>query len=339
MRADTLFAGTMNIQGFLEMQVTKESKDSTFAQIITLIQKAQASRAPTQTFIDTFAKYYTPAVVLTSLLIVIVPVLLLGLPFDVWLYRALILLVIACPCALVIATPVAIASAIGGGSRHGILIKGGKYLEKLEKIKVVALDKTRTLTYGKHTVTDVLTFGIHSKEELLADAAGIEQFSSHPLASAIIEYAQKEGITPHQMESYQDSAGKGGSALCTICNAHHYIGNKKLMDDNNINSDAFQKDIGRLEKEGKTVVLFANQDNLIGLIAITDEIRTEAKEVISNLNQLGIVTAILTGDNKFSATYVAQKVGITHIFASLLPEKNRKYKKATERIWHYRYDW
>ncbi len=318
---DAVYAGTMNIQGYLEIEVTKESKDSTFAQIIALIQKAQASKAPTQAFIDTFAKYYTPAVVLTSILMVVVPVLFLGLPFEVWLYRALILLVVACPCALVIATPVAVASAIGGGSRHGILIKGGKYLEKLASIRALAFDKTRTLTYGRHTVTDVITLGEHTKEELLADAAGVEQFSSHPLAEAIVSYAQQEGVTPHDMESYQDSAGKGGAARCLVCNADHYIGNTKLMADNHIDSQQYASEVERLEKEGKTVVLVADQEKLIGLIAITDEIRPEAKEVVSELKRMGIRSSILTGDNAFSAAYVARVVGIEDVFASLLPEQ------------------
>ena len=170
---DAVFASTLSTHGYLEVQVTKLSKDSTFAKIIQLIEKAQASRAPTQSFIDNFARYYTPLVVIVALLVAVVPTLVLGLPFEEWLYRAITLLVIACPCALVIATPVAIASAIGGASRHGILIKGGKYLEKLASVKAVAFDKTRTLTYGRHTVTDVIVCGSHSEAEVLADAAGL----------------------------------------------------------------------------------------------------------------------------------------------------------------------
>ena len=191
---EIVYAGTLNVQGYLEVQVTKKSTDSAFARIIALIEEAQASRAPTQAFIDTFARYYTPSVVVVSLLVAVVPTLVLGMPFDEWLYRAITLLVIACPCALVIATPVAIASAIGGASRSGILIKGGKYLEKLAHIKAVAFDKTRTLTHGRHAVTDVIICGSHTEAEVLADAAGVETFSSHPLASAILEYAQTKGI-------------------------------------------------------------------------------------------------------------------------------------------------
>ena len=325
---DTVFAGSMNVQGYLEVKVEKESGDSTFARIIALIEEAQASRAPTQAFIDTFARYYTPTVVVISVLIATVPTLIFGLPFEDWLYRALILLVIACPCALVIATPVAIASAIGGASRSGILIKGGKYLEKLANVKAIAFDKTRTLTYGKHTVTDVLVFGSHSKEEVIADAAGIEAFSSHPLAEAITEYAKEKNISPHAMDSYENVAGKGGRAQCFVCEARSHIGNRKLMEESGIDSTVFLKDMEGLEKEGKTVVLVAEGDGLIGALAISDQVRPEASGVVNTLRSMGIESVMLTGDNQHSAAYIAQAVGIIDVNASLLPEE--KVSKVKE---------
>lgn len=318
---DTVFASTLNVQGYLEIRVEKASQDSTFARIITLIEEAQASRAPTQAFIDKFARYYTPAVVVLSILIAVIPTLVFGLPFEDWLYRALILLVIACPCALVIATPVAIASSIGGASRHGILIKGGKYLEKLASIKAVAFDKTRTLTYGTHTVTDVIAFGSHSKEKVIADAAGIELFSSHPLAEAIIAYAKEQNIEPHQMDAYENVAGKGGKAQCLVCEARSYIGNKKLLSESDIDTTAFEADVERLEKAGKTVVLVAEGKEVIGALAISDQVRAEAKEVVTMLKKRGIESVMLTGDNKHSAAYIANLVGITDVKASLLPEE------------------
>lgn len=317
---DTVFAGTMNIQGYLEIGVRKKSEDSVFSQIITMIEKAQSSRAETDTFIETFARYYTPLIVVISLAVALIPTLL-GLPFETWLYRAITLLVIACPCALVISTPVAIASAIGGASRNGILIKGGVYLEKLASIKAVAFDKTRTLTYGRHTVTDVMTFGSHTEAEVIADAAGIEVFSSHPLAEAILEYAKAKGISPHTMESFENVAGKGGHAHCLVCSARHYIGNNKLMADSGALNTQFSETVTRLEKEGKTVVLISSETELIGAIAIADEIRLEASSVIARLKKLGVSSAMLTGDNRFSADYVASKVGITTVHASLAPEE------------------
>lgn len=317
---DTVFAGTLNVQGYLEVRVEKESEDSTFSRIIALIEEAQASRAPTQAFIDRFARYYTPLVVVASLLTVVIPVVLLGQPFDEWLYRAITLLVIACPCALVIATPVAIASSIGGASRNGILIKGGKYLEKLAKVKAIAFDKTRTLTYGRHTVTDVLVFGSHTEEEVIADAAGIEAFSSHPLAEAIIEYAKEKKITPHSMDSYQNVAGKGGKARCLVCKASSHIGNVKLMNENGIDTKVFLADVERLEREGKTVVLVAEGTELIGALAISDAVRSEAKDVVVELRNTGVESVMLTGDNAHSAAYIAGLVGINDVHASLLPE-------------------
>ncbi len=317
---DNVFAGTMNIQGYFEVSVQKKSEDSIFAQIIAMIEKAQSSRADTDTFIETFARYYTPLIVVISLGVALIPTFL-GLPFETWLYRAITLLVIACPCALVISTPVAIASAIGGASRSGILIKGGVYLEKLASIKVIAFDKTRTLTYGKHSVTDVLTFGSHTEAEVIADAAGIEIFSSHPLAEAILEYAKSKGIAPHAMESFENVAGKGGHAHCLVCSARHYIGNNKLMSDSGALDKEFSETVTRLEKEGKTVVLISSETELIGAIAIADEIRLEAPSVIARLKKLGISSVMLTGDNQFSADYVASRVGVTTVHASLSPEE------------------
>lgn len=316
-----VFAGTMNIQGYLEIAVTKTSTDSVFSRIVTLIEEAQASRAPTEAFIDRFAKYYTPLIVVLSILIATVPTLVFGESFDTWLYRALVLLVIACPCALVISTPVAIASAIGGASRSGILIKGGTYLEKLAGVKAIAFDKTRTLTHGRHSVTDVLTFGSHTKEDVIADAAGIEAFSSHPLAEAILAYAKVYNITPHKMESYENAAGKGGHANCVVCNAHHYIGNTKLMQTFGVKDAGFSADIERLEKEGKTVVLIAEDTELIGALAISDVVREEAKSVVGDLKRLGVESVMLTGDNAHSASHIGGLVGVQEIHASLSPEE------------------
>jgi Cd2+/Zn2+-exporting ATPase len=316
----SVFAGTMNMQGYLEFTTSKTSGDSVFSRIVTLIQEAQASRAPTEAFIDRFAKYYTPLIVVIAILIATVPSFIFGGSFDTWLYRALVLLVIACPCALVISTPVAIASAIGGASRNGILIKGGTYLEKLSGVKAIAFDKTRTLTHGRHAVTDVLTFGSHTKEDVIADAAGIEAFSSHPLAEAILAYAKAHNVTPHEMESYENSAGKGGHANCVVCNAHHYIGNTKLMQTFGVKDAGFSADIERLEKEGKTVVLIAEGTELIGALAISDVIREEANSIVADLKKSGIESVMLTGDNVHSATHIAKLAGIQEVHASLSPE-------------------
>jgi len=319
---DAVFAGTINLNGYLEIEVTKESKNSTFSKIIELVDKAQRSRAPAQEFIDRFAKYYTPAVVGGAILITIVPSLFFGGIFNEWLYRALVLLVIACPCALVISTPVSIVSAIGGASRRGILVKGGKYLELLGKIRAVAFDKTRTLTYGEPIVSDVITFNGFSEEEVLADAAGIEKFSSHPLSKSILDFVQERGVTPHLMEKYENVTGKGGKAACLVCdNLEHCVGNLKLIGANSVTTEEILKKTEKLEKEGKTVVLISEANQVMGALAISDKIRPESKEVIQKLNQLNIETAVLTGDNPHTANFVARELGIKKVYASLLPDE------------------
>tara|TARA_B100000745_G_scaffold295539_1_gene239765 strand:+ start:3320 stop:5260 length:1941 start_codon:yes stop_codon:yes gene_type:complete len=330
----TVFAGTLNKQGYLEIKVTKESKDSTFSKIIELVDKAQKSRAPAQEFIDRFAKYYTPIVVGGALLITIIPPLFFGGIFSDWLYRALVLLVIACPCALVISTPVSIASAIGGASRRGVLVKGGKYLEALGKIKVVAFDKTRTLTLGEPYISDVVTFNGFSEEEVLADAAGIEKFSSHPLAKSILDFAQKRGITPHVMEKYEDIVGKGGKATCLVCDdLEHCVGNLKLIDANSVSTKEVLEKTEQFEKEGKTVVLVSEGDKVMGALAISDKIRDEASETIKNLASLDVQAVMLTGDNQHAAHFVGQKVGIKKVYASLLPDEKVKKIEELKKEW------
>ena len=324
-----VFAGTLNIQGYLEVRVSKESKDSTFSKIVELIEKAQKSRAPAQEFIDTFAKYYTPAVVGVAVLIAVIPTLFFGGVFADWLYRALVLLVIACPCALVISTPVSIASAVGGASRRGVLVKGGKYLEALSKIKVVAFDKTKTLTLGEPYISDLVTFNGFSEEDVLADAAGIEKFSSHPLAKSILDFAQKRGVTPHIMEKYENIAGKGGRATCLVCDdLEHCIGNLKLIEAHGAPDKEIVEKIEKLEREGKTVVLVSEGDKIMGALAIADKIRDEAHKTIKELDTLGIQSAMLTGDNRHAADYIAQKLGIKKVYASLLPDE--KVDKVNE---------
>lgn len=324
---DTVFSGTLNQNGFLEIEVTKENKDSTFNKIVQLMEEAQASRAPTQEFIDKFAKYYTPVVVLFAFILATVPTLFFGAVFTEWLYKALILLVISCPCALAIATPISVASAIGGAAKKGILIKGGVHLEEIGKTKAVAFDKTRTLTLGEPYVTDVIPLGSHTTEEVLADAAGIESFSSHPLSKSILNYIQKKGITPHVMEQYENISGKGGKAICMNCNgSEHAIGNIKFMGIDI--PPTILKKIEELEKNGKTVVIIRESNQIIGILGIADTIREEAKEAISLLDKMNIPSFMLTGDNQHAAKYIADKSGIKMYFASLLPQE--KVEKIDE---------
>lgn len=322
---DGVFAGTLNENGYLEIEVTKESKNSTFSKIVSLVEQAQKAKAPTQEFIDGFAKYYTPSIVATAVFIGIGAPILTGDSFAIWLERAITLLVIACPCALVIATPVSMTSAIGGASRRGVLIKGGKYLEELKKVRVVAFDKTGTLTLGEPYISDVVAFNGFTEMQVLEDAAGLEQFSSHPLAKSILSFAKEKGINPHNMQNYQNTAGKGGKANCMICDdLEHCIGNLRLMDANGVSTKEILEKTEKFEQEGKTVVLVSEGKQIMGALAIADKMRDEAKETIQQLGKLGVQTVMLTGDNQHAASYVAKNLGIKEAFGSLLPDEKVK---------------
>lgn len=331
---DRVYAGTINVNGYLEVTVTKTSKDSTISKIVELVSSAQKSKTHAEEFIDAFAKYYTPGIALAALLIAGVPVIFFDGTFSVWLERAITLLVIACPCALVIATPVTVTAALGGASKKGILIKGGKFLELLGKVKAVAFDKTGTLTLGKPVVTDVRVFNGFTEKLLLEDVAGMESFSTHPLAEAITDYAKEKGITPHEMESYQNVPGKGGKAICKICDdLPHFVGNLKMMDTHGIEIKEIIKEAEMLEKQGKTVVLVSEKDTVMGMIGISDTIRDTSKQTIEMLSKNKVASAMLTGDNVHSASFIAKELGIQEIFASLLPEDKVEKIKELKRTY------
>ncbi len=320
-KGDSVFAGTLNENGYLEVEVTKTNADSTFSKIVRLVEAAQKAKAPSQEFIDRFARFYTPSVVILAFAVATVPPLVLEASFMDWFTRALVLLVIACPCALVISTPVAITSAIGGASRRGVLIKGGKYLEELEKVKAIAFDKTGTLTVGEPYISEVITLNGFSEQQVLEDAAGVEQFSSHPLSKSILEFAKKKSIVLHPMKDYQNIAGKGGKATCTICDdQEHCVGNLKLMDTHGVPTKEIVAKTEKLEREGKTIVLVSGGGSLMGIIAIADRIKGEAKETVDRLIDLGVRPVMLTGDNQHTASFVAKDLDIPEAYGDLLPE-------------------
>lgn len=329
---DSVYAGTINVSGYLEIQVTKANKDSTISKIVELVSNAQESKTQAEEFVDRFAKYYTPGIAVASLLMVAIPTVSFDGEFYVWLERAITLLVIACPCALVIATPVTVTAALGGASRRGVLIKGGKFLESLGKAKAIAFDKTGTLTVGKPTVTDVVVFEDYTEQELLEDVAGMESLSTHPLAEAIMEYSKKKGIVPHQMEAYQNIPGKGAKAVCKVCDdVEHCVGNLKMMDAHNVSTAEIVKDAEKFEKEGKTVVLVSEAGNVMGMIAISDTLRETSKLTVKTLSGSGVASAMLTGDNIHSATYIAESLGMKRVYAGLLPEEKVEKVKELKR--------
>lgn len=318
---EAVFAGAMCQNGYAEFEATKDAAHSTFSKIVSLVEAAQKSRPSTQQFIDRFSKVYTPVVVGLAAVIAVFPPLLLHSAFEPWIYRALTLLVIACPCALVISTPIAIASAIGGAARKGVLVKGGKYLEVLSRVRAVIFDKTKTLTKGDLVVTDVIAFNGNTDAEILADAAGLERCTSHPLGESIIAYAEKQGIVAHEMERYENFAGKGGKGSCLVCNnTEHCIGNLKLVESQTGMPDVDMTQIKKMEEEGKTVVLITAGKQLKGVIALRDEVRPESAKVVDALRKMKIESILASGDNFYSANAVAEAVGIKQVKAPLLPE-------------------
>jgi len=317
---DEVFAGTLNEEGLLEVKVTKRVEDTTLSKIIHLVEEAQAERAPSQAFVDKFAKYYTPAIVVLAFLISVIPPMLFNGDWSEWVYRGLAILVVGCPCALVVSTPVAVVTAIGNAAKNGVLIKGGIHLEEAGNLKIIAFDKTGTLTKGVPVVTDIVTYDKDEKE-LMAIMAAIEKGSQHPLSSAIIRKAEETGLDLNALsvDEFQSITGKGLKAK--VNNKIYYVGSPKLFEElhQTIKSTIKQK-ISLMQTEGKTVMILGTEKEILSLIAVSDEIRGSSKEVIGKLNQMGIETVMLTGDNQRTATAIGKQVGVSEIKADLLPE-------------------
>lgn len=331
---DEVFAGTLNLQGYLEVRVTRGAQDSTLARIVQLTFDASKHKARTQKFIEKFSAYYTPSIMILAVLMVLIPTVVYGKPFNKWFEEALTLLVIACPCALVISTPISIYSAIGNASSRGALVKGGKYIEAIGKVAVVALDKTRTLTYGKPVVVDVLPFGNHSKEHLLACAAGIELYSEHPLAQSIVDSARNGGITAHAAENFQAVLGKGAKADCVVCyDRHHCVGKLAFISEEHTVEQEVSDAVEALHRQGKTSIVVSSSREVEGIIAVTDEIRPQSKPVIAELRAMGVQVSMLTGDHSIPAQSVAQELGISDVRAELLPEDKVAAVTALARLY------
>ncbi len=317
-----VYAGTQNGNGYLEIKVTKKAKDNTLSKIIELTYKATEKKTSSQKFIEKFAKYYSPSVLGIAVLLVIIPFFVLKQPFDYWFTQALTLLIISCPCALVISTPVTIFSAIGNATRNGILVKGGKYLEDMGRIKAIALDKTKTLTKGEPVVSDIVTYNGYDRKDVLACAAGLESFSEHPIAISILNKAKEEGIDMHRFSDFKSVTGKGVAGTCAICNHKDYLGNLSFIKEQlkiNIDKEIIDK-VNEFEVQGKTAIVMSENNVITGIIAITDEIRKESAGLINSLENLDVTPIILTGDNKDSAEYIASNLGIKKVKAGLLPE-------------------
>ncbi|USK62448.1 heavy metal translocating P-type ATPase [Peribacillus asahii] len=315
---DTVYAGTINEHGSLDIKVTKVVEDTTISKIIHLVEEAQEQKAPTEAFVDKFASIYTPIVFILALVIMVLPPLLGFGTWGEWFYKGLELLVVACPCALVISTPVAIVSAIGNAAKNGVLIKGGTFLEKAGAISAIAFDKTGTLTEGKPKVSEIKALNV-TEEELLSIALTLEDYSTHPIAKAIVGYANQKRVQPKNGELFKSIVGKGVQA--TIEGDIFYAGNLKLFEETNASLEDVKNHVQETQNKGKTVVIIGTQHQVIGMIAVSDTIRETTASALKALKQSGVnQTVMLTGDNEGTAKMIASEANVNRYFAELLPE-------------------
>jgi Cd2+/Zn2+-exporting ATPase len=321
-----VFAGSMNERGAIQVQVAKRAEDTTLARITRLVQEAQQNRAPIQSFVDRFAAVYTPSVVGLAAVIAVVPPLVLAEPFGEWVYKALVLLVIACPCALVISTPVTIISAVTNAARHGMLIKGGKYIEVMSRVKAIAFDKTGTLTEGKPIVTDIVSLNSFSRDEILRLIAAIEHRSEHHLASAVLAEAERNDIPYGNLtiEHFESIPGKGVKAA--VGGATYYLGNQALCKEIGCFSPFVEQTLQAFSREGKTAVVLGRKHEPLGIIAVRDTARHQSRAAIGRLRGLGIRRLLmLSGDHEATARQLAGEVGMDQSKAGLLPEEKVQF--------------
>ncbi len=330
---DAVFAGTINGEGSLEVRVTKAAGDTTLARIIRLVAEAQEQKAPTQRFVDVFARYYTPTVTAVALLIFLVPPLFMGGEWSVWLYRACVLLIIACPCALVISTPVSIVAGLTALARRGVLVKGGAHLETIGRLKALAVDKTGTVTEGKPKVQGVELVDAQSEADVLRIAAAIDDHSAHPLAKAVVACARERNIAFTRAENYQNRSGRGAEG---VVEGHpHFVGNHRFAHELGVCNEDIERRLADIEGKGQSVVVVGHRPHdgckggVIGIIAIGDTLRPNAKAAIAELHAAGIVQIVmLSGDNQRAVDFIARQVGIDEARGDLLPDDKVAAVKA-----------
>jgi Cd2+/Zn2+-exporting ATPase len=315
---DEVFAGTINGDSAFTFQTTKPAADTTLARIIHLVAEAKSRRAPREQWVERFARVYTPAMIALACLLATLPPLLGGGSWSLWGYNALVLLVIACPCALVLSTPVSIVAGLTAAARAGILIKGGASLEAPAHLRAIAFDKTGTLTCGQPTVQEVIPLHGHTVQELLTCAAALEAHSAHPLARAILQKAASLGLTTPPAEQFTALQGRGAEAV--IDGKRFWIGSHRLMEDLGVEDAAFHALATRLEDAGHSLVAISTEEHICGLISVADSVRAMAAEAVRTLKRLGIaVIVMLTGDNQGTAQAVGTVLGVDQVHAELLP--------------------
>lgn len=323
-----VFSGTINLTGAIEVQATRTFEDNTLSKIIRLVEEAQEEKTTAQRFIDRFGHYYSPAVLLSALALLVVPPLFGG---DIWVWaaRAITLAVAGAPCALVMSTPVAVAAGIGHAGKRGVLIKGGLFLERLKRVTCVVFDKTGTLTLGRPSVTDVIPLGGAAPEAVLKMAASVERYSEHPLAQAIVQHAHSQGIALLSADDFQALTGAGASAR--VDGRLLYVGKPEVLASQGADLTPVLPHVERLQDEGKTVVVVGDQRAIAGVLALRDEGRPEAANAVKDLRRAGIRRIVmLTGDTEQTAAAIASQLGITEVRAGLKPEdKTEEVRRLT----------
>lgn len=323
---DAVFAGTINGEGSLAVRVTRAANDSTLGRIIKLVEEAEEQKAPTQRFVDKFAAVYTPAVFIAALLVAALPPLLMSGSWSEWTYRALVLVVIACPCALVIATPVSIVSGLTALARRGVLIKGGAYLEAVGKLRALAVDKTGTITRGRPEVTGIIPIGDITEEEVLRLAAAIDAHSEHPIAKAVVAGAQSRNITWNESTEYQSVTGRGATAV--IEGHPHFIGNHKMAHELGLCSSEIEARLTEIEDKGQSLAVLGHtphegcEGKVLGILSIGDTMRPEVSNALIRLHEAGIEKVVmLSGDNQRTVDAIARLAGIDEAHGDLMPEQ------------------
>ena len=313
-----LFAGTINGSGAIEAESTKLAGETTLAQIIRMVGEAQSRRAPSEQWVDRFAQIYTPAVLALAILIAIVPPLFFVGPWSDWIYRSLVLLVIGCPCALVISTPVSIVASLAAAARNGVLVKGGIHMETPARLRAIAFDKTGTITIGKPSVVEVSPMNGHTDRELLERAGAMESHSDHPLARAITEHLTTLGVQPVRAEEFQIIPGKGATGR--FADRAYWLGSHRYLEERGQETGDVHQRLEELSRAGRTVVVVGNEEHVCGFIALADTIRPETQTVMQDLQKAGIEHVILlTGDNRGTAETIAREAGIAEVRPELLP--------------------
>jgi Cd2+/Zn2+-exporting ATPase len=341
-KGDNVFAGTWNKNRegskskgndeFIEIRTTKEYKDSIFSKIVSLVKEPHRNQSNAQKFIEKFARIYTPIVIFCAILLIIIPVFFLHRNFQQCLHQSIMLLIISCPCALVISTPVAIYAALGNASSKGALIKGGKFLEILALIKVVGLNKTGTITYGEPIISDIIPLNGISKEELFNCRARTELLSKYPLAQTIVKTSKKEDIIPHKGIIFENIVCEKGKSQGTICKGKLILVGKSFIEKNYLIDKETREIINKLSIEGKTSVIISCEEKIKGIFGLSDEVRPHINEIINELQNMGIKIVIITSDNQQSTQYVADRLHIKNVFGELLPyDKVERIKELKQR--------